>query len=449
MKKDDDLLLDIVDLGANGEGIAHVDNQTIFVPYALVGEKVSAKVDFCKNGIAFTHLKKVITQSPHRVAPPCEVFGECGGCQLQHLAYEQQLELKRANVSNNFKKIAKLDVTCDNVIWQAKYGYRNKLQMPISQIDGKLAFGFYKNSTHDIIEVDKCILHGDWCGKLINIVKTFAEENGILGYCESDDSGLLKHLVARYINKQLMVCLVIFGETLPNHGQLYKALKEKFSSVSLYININKVKNNVILGKKYVLLGGEKSIKTNVLWLKVEVQPASFMQINDGIRDKIYSTALSKVGRTNVLIDAYSGAGVLSALLAGKFEQVTGIEIVKEAVEDAQALVKANNISNCNFVLGDCSQELGKVAKAYVEQGKTITLIVDPPRKGCDKSVIEAIANAKPDYLLYISCNSATLARDIAYLLDLASDYALSPPALFDMFPQTKHVECVVLMSRKQ
>lgn len=443
--KNKNLQLTINALGTNGEGIANTKEYTCFVPFCLPGEVVEATANYCKGKIVYADLVKIKKAQNGRRSPKCKVFGLCGGCQLQHMSYELQLQYKQNLVKNNLSKIGGINFDVLPTEPSAKqYGYRNKLQIPITKIGGKTAVGFYKSATHEIVPTPYCHLQEDWANKLCDIVCDFADENDLSVYDENKKTGLLRHIVARYAEGQLLATLVINGDCLPCWQKLDEKLKTVFDDYGLFVNINKKHTNVILGQQTIHLSGIKQIYGACCNIKYNLQPNSFFQVNDDVREKIYDDAISHTDcDCDIIIDAYSGIGILSGVLAKSGKQVFGIEIVKDAVEDADKLKKLNGLSNLTNICADVNIKLKQLCDAY--KAKKISLVLDPPRKGLDKTTRDAILFALPQKIVYISCNSATLARDVKYLSQ-AYDLIYCKP--YDMFPQTSNVETLVVLRKK-
>lgn len=448
IKQDDILTLDIVDYGINGEGIAKYKGVVIFIPFAMKGERIEAKITYVKRDFATAKLLKIIEQSSLRKDYPCNRFIKCGGCNLLHVDYGEQLALKRNTLENTLKKSlgeVKVEpcVPSPNTL-----GYRNKVQLPFGIVNGRAVLGFFRAGTHKIVSITKCFLHGDWLEELIEVVLDFVRKNDISVYDETSHTGLLRHMVARFIDNKLCLVLVTNGDTLPHYRKLIDRLKEKFKDFSLYLSVNQKKTNVILGDKLICLK-EGDFQIDILGIKVKLSPLSFLQVNDKVRDMIYKRVIDECRGSDAVIDAYSGVGILgAALVKHGIKEVYNIEIVPEAVKDANALAKENGVSDrIKNILGDVSKELPKLIEKIHSQDKRISIILDPPRKGVDKNAISALTNIPyPINLIYISCNPATLARDLA-LLTKNDIYAIKSITPCDMFPQTRHVECVVLMSR--
>ena len=446
LKKNDELEVDILELGINGEGIAKVDGVVIFVPFALPGERVRIKIINTKSSFYIGKILEIITQSEYRINPPCPVYKKCGGCSLQHLEYNKQLEFKTNLVKNNLKRIANIDINVKNCIASNKtYGYRNKIQMPVGVENESLIVGMYRPNTHKIVETNVCLLQDEQTNKIIGLTNDFLTKYKISGYSEETGKGLVRHIVARTLNNQILVTIVINGKELPHIEEYIKILKKNYSNFGLYININNQRNNVILGNKFVYIYGLECLENTEFDIKYTIYPHSFMQINNYIKYEIYSYILNYVKQNNynAVIDAYSGAGLLSAMLAKVAKQVYGIEIIDKAVESADILKQENNISNLINICGDCAVELPKLIEE--NKFKNFMVVLDPPRKGCDEKVLNAIIESKPSTIIYVSCNSATLSRDVKILIENGYRIELVQP--YDMFPQTPHVETVCVLEK--
>ena len=453
-KQDDIVKVKIASFGMDGEGVAREDEFVFFVPFALPGEEVSCKVTYVKKNLVFAELKEVLTPSASRVKPPCNRFVRCGGCDLMHLKYSDQLELKRANVANLFRKNAGLDVfVAPTVPCSTPQGYRNKIQLPFGTVNGKVAMGFYRENSHKIVSITKCFLHGEWVEKLIKVFVEYAQKYGVSAYDDLTKKGVLRHLVARNIDDKYCIVVVTNNSDLPKKKELIDMLRNAIGDdFSLFLSKKTDYTNVILGKEMIELKHFDFI-IDVLGVKLPLNPYSFLQLNNEIRDKIYNDVIERIlknseGKKLRVFDAYAGVGVLGAVLAKRGINVTNIEIVKEATEDGISLAKLNGIEDKVTVInGDAAVKLPE-AVASLEADEEAAVILDPPRKGCDERVLKAISSLNVSHTIYyISCNPATLTRDVKILLS-SGDYALSTPVPYDMFPQTKHVETLVVLSRK-
>ena len=454
MKKDDIIEVQIESIGMAGEGVARVDNLVVFIDGALVGEKIKAQVIEVKKSFARAKVIKVLEPSSHRIKPLCPIFFRCGGCDMQHVDYEYSLEVKKANIKNCIDRACRIDSKVDDVVvGDKKFGYRNKEQIPIRKVNGKAAAGFYKQNSHIFVPFEKavqdglgdCPLHDSQMQLFVDAIVEFINKEKISTYDEKSNTGLIRHIVIRRVGKTFSICLVINGTKLPGKDRLIERLKNLLVPFSLYVSQNLKMTNVILGDKLECLYGEESVEGEALGVHFRVNPYSFLQINDEIRDKIYTKVCDEIEaiKDASVADVYSGIGILSNIIAKHAKKVVGIEIVKEAVEDANVLAKENGNSNIKNICGDAAIELPKVIDEF--KGNNSVVVIDPPRKGCDAVVLESMLKAEPGKIIYISCNPATLARDLALLIQKYNIQSITP---FDMFPQTKHVETVVVLEKK-
>ena len=454
MKKDDIIEVKIESTGMDGEGVARLDNFVIFINGALLGEELKAQVIEVKKSFARAKIIKVLKPSQFRQQPLCPIFYRCGGCDMQHVNYKYSLSVKKANVKNCIEKELGREVEVNDVIYGEKlFGYRNKEQIPIRKVDGKARAGFYKQGSHIFVPFEKsvdssygdCPLHDSSMQLFIDAIVDFINKEKISTYDEKTNTGIIRHIVIRRVDKTFSICLVINGNSIPNEKKLIQVLKNVNIPFNLFLSENKRITNVILGDKLTCIYGDDRIEGNALDIRFKVNPYSFLQVNDEIRDKIYSYIQKLVSENKgaIVIDAYSGIGILSNILAKYAKKVVGIEIVPEAIKDANELAKANGNSNIVNICGDASIELPKVVND-IDENNTI-LVLDPPRKGCDDRVLTSICRARPNKIIYISCNPATLARDLKKLDSVYNIKSITP---YDMFPQTKHVETVCLLTKK-
>lgn len=432
LQKNLELELNISSLGINGEGVAKVDGAVVFVPFALPDEKVRAKIIYAKSSFYVAKVLEILKPSKFRVNPPCPYFNKCGGCDIQHLEYSKQLEFKTNLVKNNLKNIAKLDVPVENCEpSNNQFYYRNKFSFPISS----QGVGMYKEGSHEIIPINNCLIQTDWARDIIEIFNKFINLSGNSVYNEQTKQGLLKHLVCRMEQNQLLVCVVVNGNKLKNADKLIKMISEKFMHFGLMLNVNTLCNNVILTDKFIYLHGFKTITMSQHQMVFDVSIDSFLQVNTFVANKIYDEVVAQV-EGEVVVNAYSGAGLLSALLSKKAKYVYGIEIVKAAHLNAEQLIKRNSITNVTNICGDVKMELHNIKNFD-------TIVLDPPRKGCDKTVINLINLVSPKKIVYVSCDSATLSRDISNL----TGYKITKVKPFDMFPNTRHVETLAVLEK--
>lgn len=451
MQKKDKFETEILSTGMNGEGIARIGDMVVFVPAVLPGERALVEITDVKKNYAFAKVIKLLQAAPERVTPPCPICYKCGGCEMLHIAYPCQLAIKRANVKNCIDKELKTDTRVDEVVPSPDiYGYRNKIQLPVAMIDGKLCAGFFAPNTHRVVpfvregEEGRCLLNEEGMQGIIAEFLVFMKRNAISCYDESSHRGLVRHLVIRKVGESYAVCVVVNGKTLPAYDKLVQALKSKGYEFSLYVSPNERCTNVIMGDKTVTLYGEDRLQAETLGVKYYVSPLSFMQVNDKVRDMIYSRVgeiIESSGIDNV-VDAYSGIGIMSNIFARFAKKVYAVEIVPEAIEDAKKLAVLNgNADKIVNICGDCAEKIPKIVSALTQS----IVVIDPPRKGCDEMVLRAIIGARPTKIIYVSCNPATLARDMRIL---SEDYSIESVTPYDMFPNTKHVETLVILDIK-
>lgn len=435
----------IEDLGMNGEGVTHIEGQVVFVPFALIGEKVKIQIINTKSSIAIAKILQIIEYSKDRIDPVCPYYTKCGGCDLQHLDYDKSLKFKTAQVQKNLKNIGKIDVVVNDCVASSAYHYRNKCALPVIYENGHTKIGFFRENSHKLIEIEDCPITKPFIKPLIKIVKDYIAKFNIMGYNEDSKQGLLKHIVARMVGEFLIVTLVLTERNILGLDYLYKKLKQTFNNCSLWVNINTLNNNVIFGNKFECVFGNSECVAEILGLKVSVNPASFLQVNEQIRDEIYTQVLQEIDSSSIVIDAYSGAGIMTGITAKKSSHSYGLEIVKEATQDANLLKNFNAILNMTNINGDCSITLPQLLIKL--KNKNINIVLDPPRKGCEPKVIETVAKTNANKIIYISCNSATLARDLKLLFELNNNYKIKSVTPYDMFPQTRHCEVLCVLEK--
>lgn len=433
----------VIDFGSSGEGIIKIDAFPIFVPYVLVGETVRAKINYVSKDYAFADVIEVLSLSNDRIKPYCTYFGKCGGCDLQHAKYECQLEIKRLSVERALKKISKLEIEVPTPISSPEWEYRNKLSLPFgyNSKSKKVSLGYFEKKSHKVTSIKWCPLNGEWAANLINVVSAWANDNEISVYNEIDKKGLLRHLTARMLDT-LSICLVINGDKIPFKNDLIDGLKKYFTDFVLYISVNKKSTNVILGDNVQLIYGEEK-KQSLGKFSSYISPLSFLQVNNHIRDLIYDDVCNHINNYNGnIIELYSGAGLLTAQIASRLTSVkiVSVEIEPTATASANVLHKELGLDNRITNINDD-------AKHYVENASfdNMLLLLDPPRRGCDKEILEKVKSKNIEKIVYISCNPQTLARDISLLSD---EYSIEYIQPYDMFPQTCHVETIVLLQRK-
>lgn len=451
IKKNELFVVKIEDMSETGEGIGKLDGYIWFIKDAVIGDEVEVKAMKMKKNYGFARLMRVITPSVHRVEPLCPVARSCGGCQLQTMEYEEQLRFKERKIYNNITRIGKFDrVPMLPIIgMEHPWCYRNKAQFPFGKNkEGEIIAGFYAGRTHAIIENSDCLLGVELNSRILEKIKLFMREYGIEPYNEEKHTGLVRHALIRigFQTGEVMVCLVINGRKLPYGEKLVEYLLEIPQMTSISFNINTDKTNVILGKEVKNLYGPGYIRDYIGKIEYRISPLSFYQVNPVQTEKLYSTALEYAGLTGkeTVWDLYCGIGTISLFLAQKAKRVYGVEIVPEAIEDAWENAKINGIDNVEFFVGKAEEVLPE----QYEKNRVYAdvIVVDPPRKGCDEVCLDTIVKMAPEKVVYVSCDSATLARDLRYLADRG--YEVGMVRGCDMFPMGGHVETIVLLVRK-
>lgn len=463
MEKNQEFELTIEDMGVDGEGIGKHQGITFFVKDALIGDVIRAKVMKMKKSYGFARMMEILKPSPYRVEPKCPVSRQCGGCQIQALAYDRQLQFKNDKVKNNLVRIGGFENELLEQIMEAPIGmedpyyYRNKAQFPVGRDrDGRLVAGFYAGRSHNIIPVEKCYLGVECNQQIVEKVLAYMKENQVEPYDEQAHTGCVRHILIRYgfSTKEIMVCLVINSRKLKAADKLVETLKDIPGMTSIMININQEKTNVILGNEVETLYGQSYITDYIGETKYQISPLSFYQVNPVQTEKLYGKALEYAGLTGkeMVWDLYCGIGTISLFLAKKAKKVCGVEIVPQAIEDAKKNAQINGIGNVDFFVGKAEE----IVPSYVngtlgeqadeEQMRTPdVMVVDPPRKGCDEALLETMLSMAPQKIVYVSCDSATLARDLKYLCE--EQYQLEKVCAVDQFCHTGHVETVVLLSQ--
>ncbi|GAA6311570.1 23S rRNA (uracil(1939)-C(5))-methyltransferase RlmD [Intestinibacter bartlettii] len=450
LSKNKEYIVDIVDIGQGGVGIGKYEGFTVFVDGGLVQDKIKVKITKSKKNYAVGDIVEIIEKSPFRVERKCsESLRQCGGCQIQELDYQKQLDVKTNEVKQVISRIGKLDdvVIHDTLGMEHPFRYRNKAQFPIQKKDNMPVIGFYKKKSHDLISTDECIIQHEVNDKIIKIIKTYIRAYNVSIYDEKTHKGLLRHLVTKvgFTTGEVMIVLVANGKKLPYLKELASVLKENIPGFkTLVVNVNTQKTNVILGKENIVAYGDGMIRDYIGELVFEISPLSFFQVNPLQTEVLYNKALeyANLGENDTVFDIYCGIGTISLFLAQKAKKVYGIEIVEDAIKDAKRNAKINNMDNVEFYVGKAEEV---VPKMYKEGKRANVVVVDPPRKGCDEKVLDTIVSMEPDRVVYVSCNPSTLARDLAYLNERG--YKCHEIQPVDMFPHSVHVECVVLMSR--
>jgi len=454
MEKNQEFTVSIEDMSEDGAGIGKLDGYIWFIKDAVIGDVVRARAMKMKKNYGFARLMEILTSSEARVEPKCPVARQCGGCQLQAMSYEEQLKFKERKVKNHLLRIGKFKEDEIHMLpimgMKEPWRYRNKAQFPFGlDKNGNIVAGFYAGRTHDIIECEDCLLGVEENKDILGIIKGFMRVHGIRPYDETTHKGLVRHALIRkgFHSGEIMVCLVINGKDIPAKEQLVEELCQVKGMTSISYSINQEKTNVIMGKEIVNLYGPGYITDNIGNVTYQISPLSFYQVNPVQTEKLYGTALEYAGLTGneTVWDLYCGIGTISLFLAQNAKKVYGVEIVPQAIEDARRNAALNNITNAEFFTGKAEEVLPE----QYEKNKVYAdvIVVDPPRKGCDQVCLDTILKMAPKRVVYVSCDSSTLARDLRYLAD--GGYEVEKVRCCDMFGQSCHVETVVLLSHKK
>ena len=437
VEKNKEYIVEIIDNGFQGEGIARVNNFTIFIPNAIKGEKVRILVVKVLTSYAFGKIMEIIEPSKYRILSDCNTYKRCGGCNLRHIDYEYTLKMKQNQVQSLVNKNLKNKIEVGSTVgMENPYHYRNKAQLPVGiDKDGQPTIGVYANRTHEIIPIENCMIQNEQTQKVAKSILEFIKKNNISVYDEKAGKGLIRHLVIKVgINTNELMCIIVInGKEIPKQEKLIKELISKFPNIkSIVKNINTKNTNVILGKENEVIYGKDYIEDILGGYTFKISPLSFYQVNPIQAEKLYNLAIEKaeISKEDVVYDLYCGIGTISIFIAKHAKKVYGIEIVEEAIEFAKENAKINNIENIEFYAGDVEEELAKLLK----KDKPTIIMLDPPRKGIDNKTIENILKTKPKKVVYISCNPATLMRDISKLEDKYNLKSITP---VDMFPFTR------------
>ncbi len=460
MNKNEKIIVTIEDIGVNGEGIGKVEGYTLFVKDALIGDTVDAVITKAKKNYGYAKMLKILEASPCRVEKRCFVARQCGGCQIQELSYDAQLAFKTKKVYGNLERIGGfspefLDTVMEPICgMEEPFYYRNKAQFPIgTDREGNIVTGFYAGRTHQIIPNMECALGVSVNQEILRIIVDFMNQYGVTAYNEETGRGLVRHVLIRYgfTTKEIMVCLVINGDNLPKSEKLVDNLSQIEGMTSITYSVNRDNTNVIMGKEIGVLWGQGYITDYIGDVKYQISPLSFFQVNPVQTEKLYSLALdyAELKGNETVWDLYCGIGTISLFLAQKAKKVYGVEIVPQAIDDARNNAKINGIENAEFFVGKAEEILPEYYAEYErehgEKARADVIVVDPPRKGCEETLLDTMVEMQPERIVYVSCDSATLARDLRYLCERGYEIQRVKPV--DQFPHTVHVECVVRLTR--
>jgi 23S rRNA (uracil1939-C5)-methyltransferase len=473
-QKNDELIVTIEDQGINGEGIGKENGYALFVKDSVIGDKCKVKIMKAKKNYAYAHLEEVTRPSEKRAKPACAIARACGGCQIQELRYEDQLIYKQKKVFEDLVRIGEFEEGFISKIMEPIVGmdspfrYRGKAQFPIGRdSNGKPVAGFYAGRTHSIIKTDDCVIGVEENKDILKRMLSHMEKYDIAPYDEATGKGLVRHeLIRKGIDSsEIMVCIVINGDKIPYDKELVESLRKIEGMTSVSLSHNKANTNVIMGEKITHLWGDGVIHDTIYrrdvhngfarfdkGIRYSISPLSFYQVNPEQTEKLYSIALDYADLTGneSVWDLYCGIGTISLFLAGQAKQVYGVEIVPQAIDDAKANACANGINNAEFFVGKAEEVLpayySKEAGGNDSMKHPDVIVVDPPRKGCDEECLSTMLKMKPDRIVYVSCDPATLSRDLKYLV--SGGYELKKVRPVDMFPHSVHVETVVLLSHE-
>lgn len=451
VEKNNEYIVDIIDNGYEGEGIAKIDGFTIFIPGAIKGEKIKILIVKVLSSHAFGKILEIIEKSKDRVNSDCTTYKRCGGCKLRHIKYEKTLKMKQNAVQSLVNKTLKNKIKVEETLgMENPYHYRNKAQYPVGiNKEGKKVIGVFANRTHEIIPIEKCYIQNERTEQLAKFILEYINKNNISVYNEKTGKGLLRHIVTKIGIKtnQIMCILVVNGKIIPKEKELVKNIIENFSEVKTIVkNINTKNTNVILGQENINIYGEGYIEDILGEYVFKISPLSFYQVNPIQAEKLYNIGVeaAKITKNDIIFDLYCGIGTISLFMAKYAKKVYGVEIVEQAIVDAKENAKINGIDNTEFIVGDTEKILDELINARKIVPDAI--MVDPPRRGLDNTSIDNILKIKPSRLIYISCNPATLVRDLAKFEEVYDVRKIKP---VDMFPFTSHVECVTMMQLKK
>ena len=454
VEKNKEYIFDIISQGYEGEGIAKIDNKyPIFIEGALKGEKVKVRIVKVNKNFAYGKLMEVLEASEERVNPPCAIYKRCGGCKLQHASYKAQLDFKWDRVKDCVSKIGKLDPSIVKypLGMEEPWRYRNKVQLPIGLINGEVKIGFFAPRSHDIIDMESCLIQDEIGDKVVKLTREWLEKFNIRPYNvdgEYDEKGIVRHIMIRrgFTTKEVMVVLVTNGEKLPHKEEFVDLMVKNIPGIkSIIQNINSKKTNVILGLESKTLWGEDTISDYIGDFRFNISPLSFFQVNPTQTEVLYGKALEYANLTGneEVFDAYCGTGTITLFLSQKAKKVYGVEIIPQAIDNAWINAKENKVENVEFFVGESEVVIPDLINKGV---KADVVVVDPPRKGCDKKLLDAITNIDAKKIVYISCDPSTLGRDLQVLEE--NGYKTLEVQPVDMFPNTAHIENVALLIKK-
>ncbi|MBQ8504583.1 MAG: 23S rRNA (uracil(1939)-C(5))-methyltransferase RlmD [Clostridia bacterium] len=451
MKKNDEIKFTITTLTSQGSGLGRFKDMAVFVEGAAPGDELLVHIIKVKKNYAVGKIKKIVKKAKCRIESDCEIDTRCGGCAYRHISYEEELNIKKQTVTDALQRIGGLGIEVKEILSiKEPKNYRNKAQIPVGMSeDGNIQIGFYSKRTHRITDSDRCLLQKEDFHTVIPLIRRYIAENPVTIYDEKTGKGLLRHIYLRQAHKtgEMMVCLVINGDSIPRKERLIELLLSSGKNIrSIVLNINKKDTNVILGDECITIWGSDFIEDELCGLKFRISPLSFYQVNPEGTELLYGKAKEYAGLTGneVILDLYCGAGTIGLTMADKAKSLIGVEIIPQAIENAKENAKLNNIENARFI---CDDAKGAAKTLYDEGIRPDVVVLDPPRKGCSREVLETVSSMSPETVVYVSCDPATLARDLAVFNELG--YETKEATAVDMFPRTTHVETVVLLSQRR
>ena len=438
---------EVTDYTAEGQGVAHIEGCAVFIPNAIAGEKLRVRIEAARKNWAAGKIVEILEKSPHRVNRECPVAKLCGGCDFWHMDYEEETRLKAERVKNNLNRIGGEDLEHIDILAAPDcHSYRNKAQYPVAQKKGRAYAGFFRAGTHQVVENPRCRILPPETDRVKDAVIDYVNQHRVTVYDETTGKGLLRHIYVRrgVVSKQILVCLVVNGDKIPRPEELMKRLKQIPGFATLVLSVNTKKGNAVLGDKFITLCGNGWIEDTLCGLNFRLSPRSFYQVNHHQAQRLYEAAISqaRITKDDLVLDLYCGVGTITLAMAGAAGKVIGVEVIPQAVEDARDNAKRNGIENAEFFFGDAGQAALELEKQGVRPD---VIVVDPPRKGLNADTIEALQRMAPRRVVYVSCDPATLARDVSLLKERG--FTLQNALAADLFPRCAHVESVVTLVR--
>ena len=448
LRKNEIIQLQITDITNEGFGVGHFNGHTVFVANTAIEDVVVVKVVKVGKNYSYGMVTEIVKPSPHRIFSSCPVYNKCGGCNYQHITYKSELQAKQNQIENAMRRIGKIEFPVSAIIPSPSIThYRNKIIYPLQKINGKTSIGFYAERSHRFIPIESCLLSPSIIDEIANYTCTLIDKYQISIYDEASHTGLVRNLYFRqsYTSAKISLCFVINGNALPSPNEICRKIIEKYPMVSgITLNVNQKQTNVVLTNNYTVLYGKLLLEDTLAGVELQISPNSFYQVNHNAAELLYKTVkdLTDLKRTDTLLDLFCGIGSIGLSFSGICKKVIGVEIVNSAVEMAKINAKLNSFTNTTFICSDA----GVAVTALLEENTLPdVVIVDPPRKGCDALTLQSIIKMKPRQIIMISCNPATAARDAAHLIE--NDFVINAIQPVDMFPRTKHMECVISFSR--